>query len=135
MATTKLADRHKLHAFLRRHNADMAALLADKARRDLMGLLKQRIEEAIFSATQIEKVLEMSGEGRLRLDQSDLGRLLSQLISPETCRKVTVVLAKGGLLTRRTIGTVLVVSTGVLEGYFRKHLQQILSTLELGAKP
>jgi hypothetical protein len=85
----------------------------------------------LFSEQGIEKVVQQISDGHLRLDQSDLGRLLVTLISPETTRKAVVALAKGGLLTRVRIGQVLVVSNGVLESYFEKHLSAIVSDLKV----
>jgi len=92
----------------------MKELLNDRSKRDRAGMTVQRVRAALFSPTQIERVVEHVADGRLRLDQSDLGRLLSQAISTETCRKTLVALAKGGLLNRINIGQVLVVSTGHL---------------------
>lgn len=120
-----LSNRTKTKSFLRRHNADMQALLEDRPKREMMGLLRQRVEEAIFSEIQIEKVSENIIDGKLRLDQSDLGRLLSTIMSPETCRKVVVSMAKGGLINRINIGQVLVISNGNIERCFRAHLTRM----------
>lgn len=125
-----LANRQRIRAYLRRHNADMQDLAKDRKRQQTMGLSPQRLEKAIFSDIQIEKVAENIVDDRLRLDQSDLGRLLAQNMSAETCRKVVVVLAKAGLLNRINIGQVMVASNGSLEGYFRDHLAQVVGALK-----
>jgi hypothetical protein len=120
-----LSEPERISAYIDRHNTDMRALLNDKVVMRQQGLLPQRVKEAIFSDEQRAKVSENAATGRLRLDQSDIGRLLSPIMSPETCRKTIVALANGGLLVRRNIGQVLVISTGVLEGYYRNHLRHI----------
>lgn len=122
-------NKDKIRAFLLHHNNDMTELLNDRAKRDRAGMTIQRVKAARFSPTQIERVVEHVVDGRLRLDQSDLGRLLSQAISTETCRKTVVCLEKGGLLNRIKIGQVLVVSTGHLERYYRQHLTSIVAAL------
>ena len=124
-----LSDRRKIRLYLLRHNQDLEELIANKEKRELLGLSKSRLEDGLFSEQGIEKVVQQIADGKLRLDQSDLGRLLITLISPETTRKVVVALAKGGLLTRVRIGQVLVVSNGILESYFEKHLSAIVSGL------
>jgi hypothetical protein len=129
--TFGLSDRRKIRLYLLRHNQDLKELIADKEKRDLLGLSRSRLEDGIFSEQGIEKVVQQIADGQLRLDQSDLGRLLITLISPETTRKAVVALAKGGLLTRVRIGQVLVVSNGVLESYFEKHLSAIVNDLKV----
>jgi hypothetical protein len=114
---------------LERHNEDMEEYASNKEKRDLLGLSKARVEEALFSDTQIEKVVQNISDGKLRLDQTDLGRLLGTLRSPETTRKAVVALSKAGLLNRINIGQVIVVSTGALEKYFEAHLQRIVRML------
>jgi hypothetical protein len=48
--------------------------------------------EAIFTEPQIEKVAQHCVDGRLRLDQTDLGKLLAPIVSAETTRKAVVAL-------------------------------------------
>ena len=129
-----LNDPTRLRAFLQRHNADMATLSADRERLRRQGLSRQRVQDAIFQDWQIDKVVENAVSGRLRLDQSDLGRLLSPVMSPETCRKTVVALADGGLLTRIKIGQALITSTGLLEDRFAKHLKYIVEALREKSK-
>ena len=125
-----LAERRKIRMYLQRHNDDMRAYIKDKEKRDLIGFPLARAKDAIFSETQIERVVQNVSENGLRLDQADLGRLLSTLMSPETTRKTLLSLAKGGLLNRINIGHVLVVSNGTLEGYYESHLRIIVDALK-----
>lgn len=116
-------------AFLGRHNEDLRELLADKEKRAAQGLSSARLQDCLFSDMQIEKVAHEISDGKLRLDQSDLGNLLSPCMSPETTRKAVIVLAKGGLLKRIKIGRVLIVSDGTLEKHFEKHLHSIVTSV------
>lgn len=126
----RLNDSERIAMFIDRHNQDMTTLLKDTDKARQQGLLPQRIKEAIFTTEQKAKVVENVVNGKLRLDQSDIGRFLAPVISPETCRKTLVALADGGLLERRNIGQVLVISPGVLENYYRGHLRYIANTLK-----
>lgn len=130
----RLADRRRIRAFLNRHNSDMDELLQDKNKRETMKLISQRIEEAKFKDFQIERVVENIIDNKLRLDQTDIGRLLSPLMSPETCRKALISLSKGGLINRINVGQALIISNGNLEKYFKKHLSQIAEAL-VGSQP
>jgi hypothetical protein len=124
-----LNDRETIRLFLQRHNDDLRADMNNKEKLETLGLTRERLKDGLFSDQAIEKVSQFS-DGKLRLDQSDLGRLLSPLMSPETTRKAVVALDKGGLLTRVKIGPVLIASTGTLERYFEKHLHRIVRTLK-----
>ncbi len=120
-----LMHRDRLPRLIDRHNADMRALLGDEARMSIMGLSEDRVREAIFSEPQRGKILEGQGrddEERLRLDQSDIAKLLSPLMATETCRQILLALTEGKLLTRRGSGRFFVASSGILEDYFREHL-------------
>ena len=124
-----LASPLTIGEFINNHNRDMQILLEDTERLALYGVRKERIAEAIFSQEEKAKVVENTVVGRLRLDQSDVGRCLATLISPETCRKTLVALGDGGLLERKKVGSVIVTSTGILEAYFRNHLRMIAESL------
>jgi hypothetical protein len=125
----RLDEPERIGGFIDLHNTDMRKLLDAPETLSLQGLLKQRIEDAVFTPEQRAKVVENTVRGRLRLDQSDIGRFLAPLISPETCRKTLVALADGGLLERKNIGQVIVVSTGVIEDYYRKHLRSVVDAV------
>lgn len=130
----RLNDAERIAMFIERHNQDMTELLKNKDKARQQGLTPQRIQDAVFSKEQKAKVAENVVNTRLRLDQSDLGRFLAPVISAETCRKTLVALADGGLLERRNIGQVLVISSGILENYYRKHLRRIADAIKKGAR-
>jgi hypothetical protein len=131
----KLDDRENIRFFLHRHNEAMRKYIAQKEKRDLIGFPEARARDAIFSEPQIERVVQNISYDGLRLDQADIGRLMSLLMSPETTRKTVVVLAKGGLLKRINTGHVLVISTGTLERSFENHLRIIVGALKPDIHP
>lgn len=125
-----LSDRANVRSFLLRHNNDLRVYIEDKEKREALGIPKSRLEEGLFSEPQIQKVIYYTTEGKLCLDQSDLGRLLTKLQSAETTRKTIVALAKAGLLTRINTGRVLIVSNGMLEDLFEKQLKLIVASMQ-----
>jgi len=124
-----LKDGTRFRGFLDRHNAAMEAHLADPGRMRALGLSPQRIEAAIFSPEQIGFIEHVSPPGQLFLDQSALGRLLAEAIAPESCRKIAIALADGGLLRRHSVGHVLVSSDGTLEALYREHLRVVVDAI------
>jgi hypothetical protein len=120
-----LLRRDRLTQLIARHNADMHELVGDPTRAQHMGLSPPRIEKAIFTQDQQRKILEGQGgapHAPVRLDQSDLGKLLSPLMSPESSRQILRAMTLGKLLTISGYPQALVSSTGVLEDYFQEHL-------------
>ena len=124
-----LKDGTRFRGFLETHNAAMQAHLARPDRMRALGLSPQRIEAAIFSPEQIGFIEQVSPPGQLFLDQSALGRLLAEAIAPESCRKIAVALAEGGLLRRHSVGHVLVSSDGTLEALYREHLRVVVQAV------
>ncbi|WP_041633814.1 hypothetical protein [Magnetospirillum gryphiswaldense] len=129
-----LGSPHMIGDYIDRHNEDMRQLLLSPERLAHYGVRKERIEDAIFSEEEKAKVVENSQGGRLRLDQSDVARCLATMISPETCRKTLVAMGNGGLLERRSAVSVIITSTGILEGYFRCHLRLMSDMVIAGVK-
>ncbi len=125
-----LKDGTRFRDFLEAHNAAMRAYLAEPARMRALGVTPQRIEAAVFSEEQMEFVALVSPPGSLYLDQSALGRLLSEAMAPESCRKIAVALAEGGLLRRHQVGHVLLSSDGQLEGLYRRYLRSVVDGME-----
>src|SRR5579875_182491 len=80
-----------------RHNADMKDLEGDPERAWNLDLSPQRVKDAMFSEEQQRKIFEgqvRGGDDRIELDQSDLSKLLSPLMSQETCRQILVAMSK-----------------------------------------
>lgn len=124
-----LKDGATFRGFLEQHNAAMQGYLADPDRMRALGLTPQRVEAAIFTEEQIAFIEMVSPPGSLYLDQSSLGRLLAEAMAPESCRKVAIALAEGGLLKRHHVGHVLISSDGTIEDLYRRHLQTVVRAI------
>lgn len=129
----------KMEKFLLVHNEDMERLSSNKERCRLLGLAQQKVKGAIFTRAQVNTVLyhletSKNENGRTvyraRFDQSSLGKLLIQVMSPEKCRLTVVALAKAGLLNRISLQTsTIIASTGLLEALYRRHLTRIVGAI------
>ena len=125
-----LQDQSLFRAFLARHNDAMQAYLDEPDRLQRLGVSRQRIKAAIFSKERMDFLGLVSPPGQLLLDQAAIGRLLTEVMAPESCRKIVVALAESGLLKRHEVGTVLVSSDGKLEALFREHLIIVAKAVE-----
>jgi hypothetical protein len=107
----------QIRALAELHNRYIADLTRDPAKMRRLGLKEERLLGAIFTADTLPRLLQNWRERSGAFDQSNLARLLAAAMSAETCRKVVVACAEAGLLIRErtSYGTILIVSTGVLE--------------------
>jgi hypothetical protein len=107
----------QMRALAEVHNGYIAELTKDPAKMGRLGLKEERLLAAIFTADTFPRLVQNWRERPGALDQSNLARLLTVVMSAETCRKVVVACAEAGLLERErtSYGTVIIVSTGVLE--------------------
>jgi len=124
-----LRDGGRFRSFLESHNAAMRAYLEAPERMHALGLTPQRVKAAIFPEERIGFFEFVSPPGRLYLDQSSVGRLLTEVMAPESCRRVVIALAEGGLLERHQLGSVLISSEGRLEGFYRDHLMTVANAV------
>ncbi|MEO0995348.1 MAG: hypothetical protein AAFX62_16275, partial [Pseudomonadota bacterium] len=124
-----LKDAERFREFLVEHNASMRGYLADPERMRALGLTPQRVEAALFSDEQMSFIKLVSPPGQIYLDQSALGRLLAEAMAPESCRRVAIALAEGGLLLRHQVGHVLISSDGTLESLYRQHLRSVVTAI------
>ncbi|MEO0623644.1 MAG: hypothetical protein AAF183_15620 [Pseudomonadota bacterium] len=124
-----LKDAERFREFLVEHNASMRGYLADPERMRALGLTPQRVEAALFSDEQMSFIKLVSPPGQIYLDQSALGRLLAEAMAPESCRRVAIALAEGGLLLRHQVGHVLISSDGTLESLYRQHLRSVVAAI------
>ena len=99
-----------------------------------LGVTQTRLEKGVFSSDSIPKLVENFRAADGAIDQSDLARLLIEVMSPETCRKTTMLLTEAGYLERHRspYQSVLVRSTGVLERLFARSLRQVRTALAGG---
>ena len=97
--------------FLRRHNDDMQALLDSCSRGyTRFGLSAARIREAMFQPHQIDLIVHESSGERATFDQRSIGKILTQVMSFESCRTLLVLMASAGLLQRRDFRSVVLIS-------------------------
>ncbi len=127
-----LNDASKFRGYLESHNAAMNGYLDDPSSARMLGLSQQRIKSARFPEDRIKFLEFISPPGKLLLDQASVGRLLTEAMAPETCRKIVIALAEGGLLMRHEMGHVMVSSVGVLEDAYRDHLMEVVTAVEGG---
>lgn len=95
-ALTSHPDR--LESYITRHNQQLEELIADPARRRLMGLEVPRLHRGIFSSIQIQKARANLLSATPGLDQADIQRLTILLFSPETGRRVIEALEAAGFV-------------------------------------
>ena len=126
----RLDSEEKLRRYAELHNRHLEALGEDRAKMRRLGLSPTRVRRGMFAPESIPKLVENYRSADGAIDQSDLSRLLIEVMSPETCRKTTLVLTEAGYLERRRspYQSVLVRSTGVLERVFSDHLRHVRTT-------
>jgi hypothetical protein len=102
------------------HNTYIVELTKDAEKMRRLGLKRERLLDAIFTADTLPRLLQNWREHPGAIDQSNLARLLVGVMSTETCRKLAVASADAGFLERRctAFGTILVSSSGVMEQIF-----------------
>ena len=127
----RLDDETKIRRYAELHNRHLEELQADREKMRRLGLSPTRVQKGMFSPDSIPKLVENYRAGEGALDQSDLSRLLIEVMSPETCRKTTVLLTEAGYLERRRspYQSVLVRSTGALERVFSRSLRHVRTAL------
>ena len=127
----RLDGEEKIRRYAEFHNRHLEALQADRTKMRRLGLSPTRVQKGKFSPDSIPKLVENYRAGEGAIDQSDLSRLLIEVMSPETCRKTAVTLTEAGYLERRRspYQSVLVRSTGALERIFARSLRHVRSTL------
>lgn len=118
----------KISAFLERHNDDMKALLASCEKGyTRFGLSAARIKQSLFSQPQIDLIIHESARGSVTFDQRSIGKVLTQVMSFETCRTLLVLLASCKLIQRHDFKSVVLISSnGLIEELYRNHLRSIV---------
>ena len=96
------------------HNAYVVSVTKDEAKMRRLGLTSERLLDSMFTSDTLPRLLQNWQDDPGAVDQSNLARFLTVVMSAETCRKVVVAYADAGFLTRaRTpYGTFLIKSTG-----------------------
>ena len=127
----RLDSEEKIRRYAELHNRHLEALRADPVKMHRLGLSPTRVQRGMFSPDSIPKLVENYRSAAGAIDQSDLSRLLIEVMSPETCRKTTVTLTEAGYLERRRspYQSVLVRSTGAMERLFARSLRHVRHAL------
>jgi hypothetical protein len=114
------------------HNAYIVDLTKDGAKAARLGLSRDRLLDAIFTADTLPRLVNHWAERPGTLDQSNLARFLAALMSAETCRKVIVACGEAGFLVRdrSAQGAILVRSSGTLERLFAQTLRDLRRRIE-----
>lgn len=99
------------------HNAYIVELTKDRAKMERLGLVSDRLLDAMFTTDTLPRLLENWRQKPGAIDQSNLARFLATVMSTETCRKVVVACVAAGFLERERThyGTMLISSRGRLE--------------------
>ena len=128
----RLDSEDKIRRYAELHNRHLETLQTDRTKMRRLGLSPTRVRKGMFSPDSIPKLVENYRAGDAAIDQSDLSRLLIEVMSPETCRKTTVALTQAGYLERRRspYQSVLVRSTGALERIFARCLRHVRNALD-----
>ncbi len=117
----------QIRMFAELHNAYLVELTKDQSKLARLGLNRDRLLDAIFTADTLPRLLLHWKEKPGTMDQSNLARFLAVLMSTETCRKVVVACAQAGFLARERspYGTMFVRSVGTLERLFAHCLREL----------
>lgn len=116
------------------HNQYIVDVTKDSVKLARLGLTRDRLLDAIFTADTLPRLLHHWAERPGTLDQSNLARFLVTLMSTETCRKVVVACAAAGFLERERspYGAMLVRSVGTLERLFAGGLRELRCRIREG---
>ena len=127
----RLDTEEKIRRYAELHNRHLETLLKDRGKMRRLGLSPTRVRKGMFSQESIPKLVENYRTADGAIDQSDLARLLIEVMSPETCRKTAVMLTEAGYLERRRspYQSVLVRSTGGMERIFAQSLRHVRASL------
>ena len=133
----RLDGEEKIRRYAELHNQHLERLQVDRTKMRRLGLSPTRVKRGTFSTDSIPKLVENYRAGDGAIDQSDLSRLLIEVMSPETCRKTAMILTEAGYLERRRspYQSVLVRSTGALESIFAGSLRHVRTALGQSVTP
>ena len=109
------------------HNQRIVDLEKNRAEMRRRKLTKDRVLKGMFTADTLPRLESCWREAPGSLDQSNLARFLAPQMSPETTRKLVVACTASGFLKRHEtgFGTVVVISTGVMEDVFGQCMREM----------
>jgi hypothetical protein len=117
LSARRLESIEQIEALTQLHNAHIVELTKDAAKMKRLGLARDRLLDAMFTADTLPRLLQTWRDRPGAIDQSNLARLLATVMSTETCRKVVVACATAGFIERERTpyGTIVIRSNGGLE--------------------
>jgi hypothetical protein len=120
LAARRFESIEQIEALTQLHNAHIVALTKDAAKMKRLGLARDRLLDAMFTADTLPRLLQTWRDNPGAIDQSNLARLLATVMSTETCRKVVLACATAGFLERERTpyGTIVIRSNGTIERIF-----------------
>jgi hypothetical protein len=127
-----IASEEQIRMLAELHNACVVDLTKDPAKAARLGLSRDRLLDAMFTADTLPRLTQHWAERPGTIDQSNLARFLAALMSAETCRKVIVACSEAGFLARdrSAHGTILVRSLGIVERLFAQALRDLRQRVE-----
>jgi hypothetical protein len=122
-----LTDPDDISLLAKAHNQRIIELEKNAAELRRRGLTKDRLLKGMFTADTLPRLESCWREAPGAFDQSNLARFLAPQMSPETTRKLVVACTAAGFLSRREtgFGTMLVVSTGIMEDVFGQCMREM----------
>ena len=121
-----IEDVDTLRRFAELHNQHLLDIRDDRDRMLRYGLTPERLEAALFTGDNMNKLLANFSGPRPTIDQSDLARFLVTVMSTETCRKLLLASEQAGFVERirSPFGAVLIVSRGIMEQVYGNTIRE-----------
>jgi hypothetical protein len=116
--------------FLRERMEHNNRLIADKTIRRRLGKSRHDLESYTMKPSEIDKIVKnfIIENGKVRLNLAQIHKLVSSVVSATTLKDTIDLLERSGFLMRGEF----VVSRGILEDMYRRHLQRIISGMSAG---
>lgn len=121
-----IEDVDTLRRFAELHNQHLLDIRDDRDRMLRYGLTPERLEAALFTGDNMNKLLANFSGPRPTIDQSDLARFLVTVMSTETCRKLLLASEQAGFVERirSPFGAMLIVSRGIMEQVYGNTIRE-----------
>lgn len=123
-------DPARLRRYLEGHNERLKAKLArldtQNTRYTASGKPASSLHKGLLHPEQINKMVDEADDMGLRYDQTSLGCLLAEVMSPATTRNLLILLSEFGFLRRIGNNTKVIRSLGILERLYGDRLGKLM---------
>lgn len=123
-------DPARLRRYLEGHNERLKAKLArldtQNTRYTASGKPASSLHKGLLHPEQINKMVDEADDMGLRYDQTSLGCLLAEVMSPATTRNLLILLSEFGFLRRIGNNTKVIRSLGVLERLYGDRVGKLM---------